>query len=139
MMMMKTCTKCGKEYPATLEYFYADKRYKDGLIWWCRECRRRASKKYRNTIIGYLRNVFNNIEKRCNDPGRKDYKNYGGRGIQNKFKSSDEFVNYVINELQIDPRGLDVDRIDNDGHYEPGNIRFITRSENLKNRRGWKN
>lgn len=78
---------------------------------------------------------FVGIKQRCNNPKYKGYKNYGGRGIRCLFKSSDEFVNYIINELQIDPRKLTIDRIDNDGNYERGNIRFVTQTENLKNRR----
>ena len=41
---------------------------------------------------------------------------------------------YVIDELRVDPRGLQIDRIDNDGHYEKGNIRFVTCVENNNNR-----
>jgi len=85
-------------------------------------------------IIADLRNRYSNILSRCNNPGHSAYKYYGGRGIQVNFESCDEFVDYVIDVLQIDPRGLDIDRIDNDGNYEPGNIRFVTHKENLQNK-----
>ena len=75
------------------------------------------------------------MRQRCNNPDQKAYKNYGGRGIKVCFGSADEFVDCVINELQIDPRGLQIDRIDNDGNYERGNIRFVTRRENNENKR----
>jgi len=159
---MKTCKKCGTEYPATLEYFESEKRVKSGLSSWCRGCRKeyfkrwqqsergkeyqrqyyqsirnirlKRVKEYYDTINGHLRRVFNGMKARCNNPNCKSYKNYGGRGIKLCF-SSDEFVNYVLNELQIDPRGLEIDRINNDGNYEPGNIRFVTHKVNNNNKR----
>ena len=151
MAVTKICGKCDREHPATLEYFCGDKRNKSGLGNWCRQCCRATMKKYRqtpagrlanrkgrrkyyNTITGYLRNVYHNMKRRCNDSRRCNYANYGGRGIKNKFKSLDDFRNYVIDKLQVDPRGLQIDRIDNDGHYEKGNIRFVTQIENLKKR-----
>ena len=149
---MKTCTKCGKEYPATPEYFYRNKSRKDKLRSDCKGCSaamakkykqspagksasRESLRKYRNTISGHLHCTFDNIKRRCNNPDCKDYKHYGGRGIKNKFRSCNDFRDYVINELLIDPRGLDIDRIDNNGNYEPGNIRFVTRAENNRNRK----
>lgn len=42
-MEMKTCTKCGNEFPATLEYFY---KYKNGLTAACKECRKGESKRH---------------------------------------------------------------------------------------------
>ena len=36
----KRCSKCGKDLPATDEYFYKDKRAKTGLTSWCRQCQR---------------------------------------------------------------------------------------------------
>lgn len=98
-----------------------------------RASNKRRFKKYYATTNGYLRNIFSSILNRCNNPKERMYYRYGGRGIKMYF-TSDEFVNYVINELQIDPRGLDCDRIDNDGHYERGNIRFVTHKENCQNR-----
>lgn len=44
---MKQCSKCKKEYPATLAYFYANKRYKDGLHFWCKNCCEEYKKEYR--------------------------------------------------------------------------------------------
>lgn len=153
IFMTKKCTKCGKKYPKTKEYFIPSKRYKDGFGSWCRECKNTVSriwckknpkkrsktrKKYHKTFRGHLSRLLSNIKQRCNNPNNPDYKYYGGRGIKCKFKSGKDFADYVLNELQIDPRGLDVDRIDNDGNYEKGNIQFVTRAENNKNKKRWR-
>ena len=71
---------------------------------------------------------------RCTDPKAHNYNRYGGRGIRICFRDATTFANYVMNELQVDPRGLTIDRINNDGNYEPGNIRFITSIENQRNK-----
>jgi len=148
---VKTCTKCGIKYPAILEYFSPDKRGKNGLQSRCRKCYRSyqkryrqikrgkiADKKYRSTFNGYLRCVFNGLKRRCNNPNCAAYKNYGGRGIRNKFNSFDSFRDYIINDLGHDTyekiKGLQIDRTDNNGHYERGNIRFVTCKENCNNR-----
>lgn len=145
---MKNCSKCKKQKPFSA--FYEDKRNKSGFTCWCKKClninskqyrqthRKQIAKydrKYRKTLVGYLRHIFRSIKQRCNNPKQPVYKYYGGRGIKCLFKSSQEFVDYVMNELKIDPRGLQIDRINNNGHYEKGNIRFVTHSENLKNRK----
>lgn len=72
----------------------------------------------------------------CNKPGSsKHYKNYGGRGIQLKFTRTEWIEFFIENFDWYELMHKDIDRIDNDGHYEPGNLRLVTRSENLKNRR----
>jgi hypothetical protein len=43
---MKTCTKCKKNFPATSEYFPRNKRYKDGLFCYCKECNKARFKKH---------------------------------------------------------------------------------------------
>lgn len=100
-----------------------------------RQAHNRANRKYRRTLLGWLCCCFHHIDQRCSDSRHPRYKDYGGRGIRCKFKSKSDFTDYVVNVLQIDPRGLQIDRIDNNGHYEPGNIRFVTLKENCNNRR----
>ena len=149
--MTKICTKCGVEYPATSEFFYRAVHKKCGLRSECKTCsnevtstyrkkhpeRIRANNaKYNTTIKGHLRGVYSGIKRRCNNPQVHNYNRYGGRGIACLFTSRFEFVDYVINTLQVDPRGLQIDRIDNNGNYEPGNIRFVTASINQRNKRG---
>jgi len=96
-------------------------------------------RQYRLTFKGYLFHKYYAIKQRCDNPNCKAYKNYGGRGIENRFKSSEEFMVYIITELGITSlkqiKGLDLDRIDNEGHYEKGNLRFTTHKENMNNRR----
>ncbi len=45
--MKKCCTKCGKEYPVTLEYFYKSTKGKNGFTSWCRICYKEAAKIFR--------------------------------------------------------------------------------------------
>lgn len=92
-------------------------------------------KKHCVTIVRHLWILFRDIKYRCNNPNFAGYKYYGGRGIKCLFRNTDEFRNYVIDELQIDPRGLQIDRIDNNGHYERGNIQFVSAACNMRKRR----
>ncbi len=86
-------------------------------------------KKYDGTIKGQLQRVFGSIQFRIANPvGRNAcYKN-----VKNKFKSLDEFRCYVSDVLKVDPRGLQIHRIDSKRHYEPGNITFMVASEHTR-------
>lgn len=95
---------------------------------------RQKQKEYRKTIQGHLGFVWRHMLRRCNNPKDLAYKYYGGRGIKVNFASFIDFRDYITNELQVDPRGLTIDRIDNEGHYECGNIRFVTQAVNNRNR-----
>ncbi len=69
---------------------------------------------------------------RCNNKSSPDYHYYGGRGILFKFTSFEEFYKEIGNK----PNQLyQIDRIDNNGNYEKGNIRWVTKSQNCLNRR----
>ena len=74
-------------------------------------------------------------KQRCENPDDPEYRNYGGRGIQFKFPSVLEAGLYLIREFGIPDRSAEIDRIDTNGDYEPGNIRFVSRAENQANRR----
>jgi hypothetical protein len=76
---------------------------------------------------------------RCENSAHPSYENYGGRGIKFRFTSFDEF----LAEIGPRPAGTDdkgkalysVDRINNDGHYEPRNLRWATKPVQAKNSR----
>lgn len=75
--------------------------------------------------------AYKTAKRRCNDRNFISYKNYGGRGIRFKFKSFQQF----LKEIGRRPAGKTLDRKNNDGHYEPGNIRWATRRQQALNRR----
>jgi NUMOD3 motif len=74
---------------------------------------------------------------RCLNPNSRAYRNYGGRGITvyDEWLDPWTFFNYLDNELGPRPAGLWLDRIDNDGNYEPGNLRWANPLEQRRNQR----
>lgn len=74
---------------------------------------------------------------RCENPEHRAYANYGGRGIRVHAAWLDVavFVRAVEDEIGIPSQQVDIDRIDNDRGYEPGNIRWSSRKENCRNQR----
>lgn len=79
-------------------------------------------------------NRWSNMMDRCYNPECKAYANYGGRGIGvcERWHNPRTFVAELPDGYEP---GLELDRIDNDGNYEPGNIRWATRRQNTANRR----
>lgn len=134
---IKRCSKCSQY--KTLDEFYKDKNHKDGLQYCCKICNQKHYKKYSQTISGHLRICWGNINRRCYDNQDKAYEQYGGRGIKNLFSSFFDFRDYITKDLDYDTYDkiakLQIDRIDNDGNYEKGNIRFVTSKINNNNRR----
>lgn len=80
--------------------------------------------------------IWETMRSRCNNPNREKYKDYGGRGIKvcdEWNKNADAFCKWALQNGYDD--GLQLDRIDNDGNYEPSNCRFVTPKKNSRNRR----
>ncbi len=79
---------------------------------------------------------YRHMKGRCYNPNDKAYKDYGGRGISicdewlNSYEAFEKWS--LSNGFE---EGLAIDRIDNDGNYEPENCRFVTAKENNQNRR----
>ena len=75
--------------------------------------------------------------RRCEDPRFPPYRYYGARGIK-VYEPWHDFETYYIDIMWLlgpRPDGMSMDRIDNDGDYEPWNVRWATRSQQNLNRR----
>ncbi|WP_137748373.1 hypothetical protein [Acidovorax sp. NB1] len=79
--------------------------------------------------------VWHSMKARCQIPSAGPYERYGGRGISVCQEWSDSYVKFRDWALAAGyKQGLQIDRRDNDGDYEPGNCRWVTPVVNANNR-----
>lgn len=81
-----------------------------------------------------LAQVWRDIKKRCYNPNHGSYKDYGGRGI----KLADCWHDYEVFRADVGHspgKGYSLDRVNNDGDYAPGNVRWATWEEQATNKR----
>lgn len=78
-------------------------------------------------------------KQRCTNPNCLGFSNYGGRGIKFAFPTIRAFAEWVLDNLGARPTVVhSLDRIDNNRHYEPGNLRWATYTEQDRNKRKYK-
>jgi hypothetical protein len=121
------CPNCGKNFTR----FNSQLREQNFCSAACRNVIVNPAKKHGlSTSVEYV--TFRGAMNRCSNPKIKNYAEYGGRGIKFLFTSFEQFLAEV--GPKPSPRHS-IDRINNDGNYEPGNIRWATRQEQIANRR----
>jgi hypothetical protein len=88
----------------------------------------------------YLYQTWKQIRNRCNGSKSKAYKWYGARGIKvyGPWNDFAIFLNDILASIGERPLGRTLDRINNNGNYEPGNVRWATPKEQSGNKRPYK-
>jgi hypothetical protein len=106
-------------------------------------CYRKEVTRERATIHGAKANkhitseydAWLSMKARCSQVDKKNYKDYGGRGIKVCDRWKDSFENFLADMGEKPTSKHSLDRINNNGNYEPSNCRWATRTQQNNNSR----
>ena len=158
LLLMKKINLIGQRFGRLLVISEADRDKQQRVKWLCRcdcgvekvvqgrdlrrgktkscGCLNREVSAERNTTHGLCRTpdyqAWCAAKWRCTNPNNKHYANYGGRGIEFKFPDFETFLDHIGPKPS---KAHSLDRIDNNGHYEPGNIRWALIKAQARNKR----
>lgn len=111
----------------------------DGKGKYCSKACHAIGKRTHGESIGYVPSseysVWVGIKTRCLNPNDHGYPRYGGRGITICERWRDSFEAFLADVGRRPSPGHSIDRIDVNGHYEPGNVRWATPLEQSNNKR----
>lgn len=125
------CSGCGTE--KWVSYY----NLKGGRTKGCRQCNQPWRFRRPDDVPTWLYERCKGMHDRCTNPNHSAFEHYGARGVEFRFTSPAEAARWIRDNLGIPsmPKTVEIDRVDNDGHYAPGNIRWANRAVQLANRR----
>lgn len=132
---MKKCKNCQNVLP--LESYHKDSALLDGHRNICKKCaveRAGRSSREKYDATNGLSSVLKSMKARCYSSTHRSFPRYGGRGIsicQEWLEDENVFYQWALGNGYR--KGLQIDRINNDGHYDPENCRFVTPAQNQHN------
>ncbi len=129
--MRVVCGQCATEKPAAAFSVHT----KGKLRTTCKACRAADAAAKRNAEPE--RTVLSLMVQRCHNPRHPKYAYYGGRGVSvcAEWRASGGYERFLAHVGPRPSAGHSIDRIDNARGYEPGNVRWATRSEQMRNTR----
>ena len=123
------CPYCQKHFQTTTA------TVKFGSSTKCRKCSLSLKGITHGDSKARLYNIFNHMIARTTKPNNKNYVDYGGRGISvcKEWLKYENFREWALNNGYEEH--LTIDRINNDGNYEPNNCRWVNRTVQNRNKR----